>query len=124
MAPLALRVSTAHDGRRSGQPPWQARLARWHRLPALLWAVATCLPLTLTLSACASVVSPADRTPTATVPGFCFRGEAPAPQPSFGLPATAPAAADGVVYVGYTIPDPTGDRLPERHDQYAIAALR
>jgi outer membrane protein assembly factor BamB len=82
-------------------------------------AIALVLLLTLMLSACAGG-SP-------DLPSGCNHGvggDEPRPTLDDSLPVTAPVAADGVVYVGYAIPDPRQDRAADPRDQYIIAALR
>jgi len=106
-------------GKRSRRPIWRARPAHWRQLPALLCTLATVC--SLTLSACTSGVPPAQRTPTASsLPSWCSNG-GEGPPPSFGLAASPPVTADGVVYVAYTLPDATHN---PRQDTYAVAALR
>ncbi len=110
-------VSMAHR-RRSRRQTRRPSTARLRRLPRLLRAAATVLllTLTLTLSACASSELPS---------GCSFGGgDAPLAPPDYSLPVTAPVAADGVVYVGYAIPDPRTGRAGHLQDQYIIAALR
>jgi outer membrane protein assembly factor BamB len=82
-------------------------------------AAALLLTLTLVLSACAG--GPAN------LPSGCNHGSGGETEDrprDYTLPVTAPVAADGVGYVGYTIPDPRANRAGYPQDQYLLAALR
>lgn len=112
---------------------WQAqwkRLTFRHKLPVALCVLATVFSLALT--SCDDRSPPtASGAATPALPFGCVsHGDAAPAPPHYIVATTTPLAADGAVYVGYSLPaalqtignpaqDPQG-----QNDQYAIAALR
>ncbi len=116
MARLTPLAPLTH-GQRSQGRAWRAYRAPCRQLPALLCALVTIL--SLTLSACASALLPPGHSPTPTRQANCRSyGEAGPPTIPYQLNVTPPVAADGVVYVGYTV------RREGPPNQTLIAALR